>query len=202
MLMRGDMSLVQVTRVDAVVIGGSSGGVEALGRILPALGAELAVPVIVVLHQPASRPSLLAQLFRERCPPPVREAEDKLALEPGVWFAPAGYHLYVEAERSFALSVDASEHFVRPAVDVLFDSAAQTFGARLAALVLTGANDDGALGARSVRKAGGLVMVQDPSSAVAPEMPRAAISLADPQIIAPLDALGALLSTLVASTRP
>jgi two-component system, chemotaxis family, protein-glutamate methylesterase/glutaminase len=202
MLTKGDMSLVESTCVGAVVIGGSSGGVEALGRIVPALGPELAVPLIVVLHQPASRPSLLAQIFRERCAAPVREAEDKLTLEPGVWFAPPGYHLYVEAERTFALSVDASEHFVRPAVDVLFDSAAQTFGARLAALVLTGANDDGALGARSVRRAGGLVIVQDPRSAVAPEMPRAAISLADPQIIAPLDALAGLLSTLVASARP
>lgn len=196
------MALVESVHVDAVVIGGSTGGVEALGRILPALAPLVEVPVIVVLHQPGGRPSLLAQLFRERCRVPVREAADKLEVEPGVWFAPAGYHLYVEEERTFALSVDASEHFVRPAVDVLFDSAARTYGSALAALVLTGANDDGARGANSVRRAGGLVIVEEPRQAVAPEMPRAAIALADPQIIAPLHALGAIVSTLAASTRP
>jgi len=190
------------TAFEAVVIGGSTGGVEALGQILPALPRELRVPVIVVLHQPAGRPSLLARIFAERCAAPVREAADKLAIAPGVWFAPAGYHLYVERDRTFALSVDESEHFVRPAIDVLFDAAARVYGPLLAAVVLTGANADGALGARNVRRHGGLVIVQDSDSAVAPEMPAAAIAAAAPQCVVPLASVAGLLLQLLPSAAP
>ncbi|MET0340955.1 MAG: chemotaxis protein CheB [Polyangiales bacterium] len=176
--------------VDAVVIGASAGAVEALGVLLPALPAGLKPPVIVCVHLPSNHPSLLTELFRPRCTLPVREAEDKQPIAPGtVWFAPPGYHLLVEQTGHFALSIDEPVHFSRPSIDVLFESAADAYGARLLALVLTGANQDGATGAASVREAGGWVGVQDPSTALASTMPSLALSRARPQCVGSLTEL-------------
>ncbi|MET0287467.1 MAG: chemotaxis protein CheB [Polyangiales bacterium] len=180
------------TRVDAVVLGASAGAVDALGVILPTLPATLAVPVIIVVHIPASRPSLLVELFAAKCALPVREAEDKLAIAPGtVWFAPPGYHLLVERERTFALSLDELVNHSRPSIDVLFESAAEAYGERLLAMVLTGANHDGAHGAAQVQAAGGLIAVQDPKTANVSAMPELAIGRTKPDIIGTLPELAA-----------
>ena len=177
----------QQTDVDAIVIGASAGAIEALGVLLPALPATLPAPVIVVVHLPANHQSLLTELFKPRCALRVREAEDKQTVEPGtVWFAPPGYHLLIERDRSFALSVDEPVHFSRPSIDVLFESAVDAYQARLLALVLTGANQDGASGAAMIREAGGLVGVQDPSTAIASTMPALAIARARPQCVGTL----------------
>jgi two-component system chemotaxis response regulator CheB len=182
---------------DAIVIGASAGAVESLRELLPALSLSPRVPVIVVVHVPADRPSLLPQLFAGMCRVPVREPVDKQPLEGGViWFAPPGYHLLIETDRSFALSVDAPVNFSRPSVDVLFESAADTYGAKLAAVVLSGANEDGAQGAEAVRKAGGFVLVQEPALALARSMPEAAIHRADPQLVGSLAEIAATLSHL------
>lgn len=111
----------------------------------------------------------------------------------GIWFAAPNYHLLLEADRSFAFSTDLPVNFSRPSVDVLFECAADVFGKRLGCIVLTGANEDGARGALAVREKGGLVIVQDPSSAEAKQMPMAAISSANPQIIAPLPEIAELI---------
>jgi two-component system chemotaxis response regulator CheB len=183
---------------DAIVIGASAGAVESLRELLPALSLSPRVPVIVVVHVPADRPSLLPQLFAGMCRVPVREPVDKQPLEGGViWFAPAGYHLLIESDRSFALSVDPPVNFSRPSVDVLFESAADTYGAKLAAVVLSGANDDGAQGAEAVRKAGGFVLVQEPGQALARSMPEAAIHRADPQLVGSLAEIATTLSQLI-----
>ena len=170
-------------RAAAVLIGGSAGAVAVLGEILPALPAKLNVPVIVVVHLPAGRPSALSELFSRRCALAVREPTDKQPVEPGIWFAPADYHLLIEQDRSFALSIDEPVKFSRPSIDVLFESAASAYGAELLGIVLTGANDDAALGACAIRARGGMLAVQDPSCAEAAAMPRAAIALAAPQLI-------------------
>lgn len=173
--------------VDAVVIGASAGAIEALGVLLPALPPTLKPPVIVCVHLPPSHPSLLTELFRPRCALPVAEAEDKRPVEPGkVWFAPPGYHLLVEQTRCFALSIDEPVHFSRPSIDVLFESAADAYRDRLLALVLTGANQDGASGAATIRDAGGWVGVQDPATAIATAMPSLAIARARPQCVGSL----------------
>jgi two-component system chemotaxis response regulator CheB len=179
-------------RVDAVVLGASAGAVDALGVILPTLPASLAVPVIIVVHIPASRPSLLVELFAAKCALPVREAEDKLPVTPGtVWFAPPGYHLLVERERTFALSLDESVNHSRPSIDVLFESAADAYSERLLAMVLTGANHDGAHGAERIQAAGGLVAVQDPKTANVSAMPESAIGRTKPDMIGTLSELAA-----------
>jgi two-component system chemotaxis response regulator CheB len=186
---------------DAIVIGASAGAVESLSELLPALSLSPRVPVVVVVHVPADRPSLLPQLFGGMCRVPVREPIDKEPLEGGViWFAPPGYHLLVETDRSFALSVDPPVNFSRPSVDVLFESAADTYGDKLAAVVLSGANDDGAQGAHAVRRAGGFVLVQEPAQALARRMPEAAIHRADPQLVGSLAEIATTLGRLMGAS--
>ena len=162
---------------DAIVVGGSSGGIDALLYMLPALPATLRAAVLVVMHLPRDRPSLLAEIFRHRCGLPLKEAHDKDAIAPGtVYFAPPDYHLLVDAGPRLALSVDAPVHFSRPSIDVLFESAADQYGERLLGILLSGANEDGARGLQAIAAAGGLVVVQDPASASMPAMPHAALA--------------------------
>lgn len=179
-------------RIDAIVVGASAGAIEALGHLLPALPADLGVPVVIVVHLPPRRPSLLVSIFETRCALPIREPQDKDPVVAGhIYFAPPDYHLLIEADRTFALSVEEPVNFSRPSIDVLIESAAVVYGARLLALILTGASRDGASGAAQVRRAGGLVAVQDPNSAEAQIMPRAAIESARPQLIGSLPELAA-----------
>lgn len=183
--------------IGAVVIGGSAGGVEALGRLLPALRGDLPLPVIVVLHLPRERPSLLAEIFRTRCALPTCEAQDKEPALPGkVYFAPPDYHLLVDKGPCLALSVDEPVFYSRPAIDVLFESAADLFGPRLLGIILTGGNEDGALGLAAVARAGGVTMVQDPESAQTPAMPLAALARGPVDFVLPLDQIARVLATL------
>ena len=168
-------------RFDVVVIGVSAGGVDLLLENLPALPEGFPVPVVICLHSPAGTTSELAKMLDDRAAVEVREAVDKESLVPGrVYLAPGGYHLLVERDAVLSLSVDEPVRFARPSVDVLFDSAAHVFRERVLAVVLTGANDDGARGARRIKDAGGTVIVQDPATAAAPNMPRAAMAAVAP----------------------
>lgn len=170
---------VDRTPLSVVAIGASAGGVEALGVLLAALPADFAAAVLIVLHIPPDRPSRLPELFRARCALPLREAVDKEILESGtVYFAPPGYHLQVEPGNWLSLSADAPVNHSRPSIDVLFESAAFACGARLLAVVLTGANADGAQGLRAVREAGGTAWVQAPHDAQHEAMPAAALAVA------------------------
>jgi two-component system chemotaxis response regulator CheB len=183
-------------RVQAIVIGGSSGALEALGAILPALPAGFPIPVAVVLHVPEGK-SYVAQVLRTRSVLVVKEAEDKEPLAPAtVYLAPPSYHLLIERNRCFALSADDPVNFSRPAIDVLFDSAADSYGPNLAGLILTGASDDGARGLAHVKEAGGTALVQSPGTAAMPLMPEAAIRLAQVDRILPLAELGPHLAGL------
>ena len=180
-------------RADAVVVGGSAGALEVLSKLLPGLPATSQVPVIVVVHLAPRRPSLLPELFARRCQLPVREPYDKQPVEPGIWFAPPDYHLLIEANHCFALSIDAPVKFSRPSIDVLFESAARVYGAGLLGVLLTGANDDGMLGACVIRKLGGVLAVQDPDTAEAQEMPKAAIRRAAPQFVGTVEELASMM---------
>jgi two-component system chemotaxis response regulator CheB len=163
-------------RVDAIVIGASAGAIQALSRILPALPADYPIPVLIVVHVPADRADLLAPLFQAKCRVVVKEAEDKEPIMPGfVYFGPSDYHLLVEADRTVSLSADEPVLYSRPSIDVLFESAADAYGAGLVGVILTGANEDGAAGLRALAAAGGLALVEDPMDAFAPAMPSAAL---------------------------
>ena len=107
----------------------------------------------------------------------VKEAEDKETLQPGTaYLAPAGYHLLIEPNRSFSLSVDEKVNYSRTAIDPLFESAADVFGAKLIGILLTGANHDGAQGLKIIKQRGGMTIVQNPKTAESPSMPKAALN--------------------------
>jgi two-component system chemotaxis response regulator CheB len=178
----------------AVVIGASAGALEALSLILPGLPEEFALPVMVVVHIPPDRRSVLAELFQAKCRVRVMEAEDKEPILAGtIYFAPPDYHLLVEADRTLALSTDEPVLFSRPSIDVLFESAADAYGPDLIAIILTGANQDGAKGLGAVVAAGGRAIVQMPGAAFASAMPEAAIAMCPGAQIISLDAIAKFL---------
>lgn len=186
--------------VRAVAIGASAGAVQALQAILPAMAAGYGLPVLVVVHVPPDRANMLVPLFQARCAITVKEAEDKEPALPGViYFAPSDYHLLVEPDESLALSVDEPVNYSRPSIDVLFESAADTYGAGLVGVVLTGANHDGAAGLRAIINAGGLAVVEDPGGAYATAMPLAAIKACPSARVMTLDAIASYLSNLGAA---
>lgn len=184
-------------RIEMVVIGGSAGGVDALVGLVPALPAGFGPAVACILHVPADRESRLAELFAARALLPVREAQDKEPIQPGtVYFAGSGYHLSVEADRSFSLSCEPPVQFARPAIDILMESAADVYGPALAGILLTGANFDGAAGMCRIRERGGLTIVQDPEEAQARSMPEEAIRRCAPHLVLPLSAIRTVLPLL------
>ncbi|MFT4067117.1 chemotaxis protein CheB [Paraburkholderia sp.] len=161
---------------DLVVIGGSAGGLEALSVLIGALPARFAPAVMIVTHLPPDAPSYLVQALAHRCALPLLEPDAGERILPGrVHVAPPGYHMLVEVDRTVALSTDAAVRFSRPSIDVLFESAAAVYGARLLAILLSGSNDDGAHGLECVRAFGGTAWVQTPETAGSPAMPLAAI---------------------------
>ncbi len=161
----------------AIVIGGSAGGFEALRAILPALGKGFPLPILIVQHLHPSDDELFASHLARLSKPRVIVPCDKQAIEPGcIYVAPANYHLLVEHDETIALSIDERVYWSRPSIDVLFASAARVWGEALIAVILSGANGDGAAGMATIKNGGGLTIAQDPASCEHPVMPQAAIA--------------------------
>ncbi|WP_198972052.1 chemotaxis protein CheB [Xylophilus sp. ASV27] len=178
-------------------IGASAGGVEALLQILGELPPRFRLPIVAVLHLPDERNSRLVEVFGQRVALAVHEAAPGEPILPGhLYFAPPGYHLLVEADRSFSLSCEAPVLFSRPSIDVLLDSAAHAYRERLAAMLLTGASADGAAGLAQAGALGGFTAVQDPASARVATMPAAALALRQPDRVLDLPGLRRLLIEL------
>jgi two-component system chemotaxis response regulator CheB len=184
---------------DLVVMGSSWGGLVALETILRALPNDFGAAIAIAQHRsPDSGSGALSAMLGRYSALEVCEAGDKEPIEPGrVYIAPPDYHLYVE-EGSFALDVDDAVQYSRPSIDVLFDSAADVYGERLAAVILTGANQDGAYGITRVRRRGGLTIAQDPATAAKREMPAAAIATGAVDRVLPLDEIGPVLASVSA----
>jgi two-component system, chemotaxis family, protein-glutamate methylesterase/glutaminase len=164
------------TIYETILIGVSAGGMRALTEIIPRLPEDFSVPVIVLQHLGPDGGDYLATHLDQISAVRVKEAEEGEVVEPGtVYTAPAGYHLLLEDDRSFALSGEPPVNYSRPAIDVLFESAVQVCGEQLIGLILTGANSDGAKGLAEIKAAGGLTIVQNPETAEADAMPLAAI---------------------------
>jgi two-component system chemotaxis response regulator CheB len=188
-------------RISAIVIGASAGGVDALSTLLPTLPAQATIPVLIVLHLPREKPSLLADIFTPKCALPVREAQDKEPVAPGtIYFSPPDYHLLVDRGPRhvphLALSVDEPVNFSRPAIDVLFESASEVYGECLLGIVLTGGNHDGAAGLAAVAQAGGQTIVQAPHDAQLSYMPEAALARLTPTAVLTLAQIAALFRSL------
>lgn len=183
--------------VEAVVIGTSAGGLAALSVLVDGLAATFRLPLLVVQHIPSGVPTQLAEIFQRKTDLHVKEADEKETVRGGtLYFAAPGYHLLVEQDASLSLSQDDSVHFSRPSIDVLFESAADAWGERVAGILLTGANEDGAAGLEAIHRAGGLTIVQDPDEAEVDSMPRAALQRFAPDYILPLRDIHRLLREL------
>jgi two-component system chemotaxis response regulator CheB len=184
-------------RIDAIVIGASAGGIEALMVLLPALSPTLVPPIFIVLHLPRDRPSLLPEIFAPKCALAVCEAQDKEPVRPGtVYFAPPDYHLLIDDGPVLALAADELVNYSRPSIDVLFESAAEVYRSRLLGIILTGANDDGTAGLAAVRQAGGITIVQQPHSAQVKSMVISALNRNPDSHVLDLDGISAALATL------
>ncbi|OYW33625.1 MAG: hypothetical protein B7Z41_04855 [Rhizobiales bacterium 12-66-7] len=183
--------------MEAIVIGASAGGPAALQTIMAGLCADIHVAVIVVVHVKADTEDLMSPLLDRSSKWPVTTARERTRIEPGhAYVAPPGYHLLIERDRRFSLSVDKRISFSRPSIDVLFESAADAYGANLVGVLLTGANADGAAGMKRIREAGGTALIQDPADAAVPIMPQAALDMAGADLCAPLPELVAALNRM------
>ncbi|MET4693067.1 chemotaxis protein CheB [Endozoicomonas lisbonensis] len=171
------MPVKEVSPVERiVVIGASAGGFSALQTIFSELGSEFNFPILVCKHLGIGDEKGLVDVLANRTGTTVMLSQDKLPMYNGcIYMAPGNYHLQVESRDMLSLSIDERVCHSRPAVDVLFESAADVFGENVTAIVLTGANSDGAAGVRAVKEAGGKVVAQSPESAEAKIMPKAAI---------------------------
>lgn len=181
---------------DIAVVGASGGGVEALQRLVAGLPADYPGTLFVVLHIPSDSPSVLARILDRAGPLPARTAVDGSGFQRGeIWVAPPDRHLVLEPER-MRLAVGPRENRHRPAIDVLFRSAAVAYGPRVTGVVMTGSLDDGAAGLWAVKMRGGVAIVQDPADALYPEMPRVALEIVDVDHCLPLASIPAQLVRL------
>jgi two-component system chemotaxis response regulator CheB len=162
---------------EAIVIGASAGGSEALAALFRNLPSNFKLPIIVVLHISEDANSI-ADFFSPLSSMNIKESEDKEEIKKGVvYFAPPGYHLSIENNYSFSLSLEERVNFSRPSIDILFETAAEVYKDNLIGIVLTGANKDGAEGLKMISDIGGKCIVQNPKEAYIDIMPKAAIKL-------------------------
>lgn len=158
---------------EALFIGGSAGALDVLLQVLPGLEANLPFPIVLVLHRKPGKDSLLTDLLRSKTRLLVKEAEEKEELHGGViYIAPPDYHLLTEDDGTISLDASEKVNFSRPSIDVSFESAAEVFAEGLVCILLSGSNSDGTLGLQTVKKAGGKIIIQKPSTAVASFMPQ------------------------------
>lgn len=171
----------------AIVMGLSAGGMNALNVIFSMIPAYFSIPIIIVQHVgPRSNGEWIA-ILNNQSPLIIKEADEKEEIKPGfVYFAPPNYHLLVEKNQTLSLTIDERVNYARPSIDVLFETAAETYTNRLVGVVLTGSNSDGAKGMKKIQEMGGITIVQDPTTADSPSMPAAVIASILPNHILPL----------------
>lgn len=182
---------------EAIVVGVSAGGLGALAQVLPKFDKNMTLPVMIVQHQSHDSDDFLVRYFDRLCRHSVKEVEDKMPVESGtIYFAPGNYHLLVEPDKTLSLSTEARVNYSRPSIDVLFESAADTYTDRLVGIILTGANIDGTHGAARIKKLGGLIIVQDPATAEADTMPMSVIKHVQVDHVLPLNRIGNFVNSL------
>lgn len=181
----------------AIVIGTSAGGVEALTKLFKGLRPGFSIPILIVQHISPTSDSYLAQHLNRLTTITVTEALDKVPIERfHAYLAPPNYHLLVEEDKTISLTVDEKVSYARPSIDVLFETAARAYGHYLLGIILTGANADGASGARIIREMGGFMVVQEPHSAHIPTMPEAALHTAGADFVGKLEEIIDFLNNL------
>ena len=180
-----------------VVIGGSAGAIPALQTLLGGLPASFAAPILIVQHLAADAPSLLPHILERACHLPAHQPVDGEPLRPGVvYVAPPDHHLLVDGDRA-SVTRGPKENRFRPSVDALFRSAAYTRGRDVVGVVLSGLLDDGTSGLWTVKRRGGVAVVQHPDDAQFPDMPLSALREVEVDHVVPIQAMAELLTRLV-----
>ena len=173
---------------EAIVIGVSSGGMNAMKIIFSLLPENFSIPIIIVQHIGSQSENLWIKLLNDKSKLEIKEADEKEKIEKGkVYIAPANYHLLIEKNKTFSLTTDEKVNFARPSIDVLFESAAEAYQNKLIGVVLTGSNNDGTRGIKRIKDYGGLTIVQDPDTAESFFMPASVIASFLPDYILPLE---------------
>lgn len=193
------------TRLDALVIGTSTGGPNALAAMLPQIPVDFPLPIFIVQHMPPVFTARLAERLNQLCPITVVEAKDRMVVEPGkAYLAPGDFHMTLRRQGTstvIVLNQEPPECSCRPAVDVLFRSASQLYAANLMSVVLTGMGQDGMKGCEVIRKAGGYVIAQDEQTSVVWGMPGAVTRSGLAHQVLPLERIGKEVVSIVRSTK-
>lgn len=168
----------KIKQAEVLMIGCSAGGFSLLHDLILQLSENYPLAIIVVIHRSRKYESRLEKDLSEKGVIPVEKVGDKQIMERGkVYFAPADYHLLLEPDGYFTLDFSEPVHFCRPSIDVTFQSVADVLGSKVIGVLLSGANQDGAIGIKYIRDKGGLTVVQDPEDAEVDTMPLSAIKL-------------------------
>ncbi len=184
-------------KYEVIVMGASAGGMNALQHILTVLSEDFLIPIIIVQHISRHSDNYLVQYLNDLCNFTVKEADEKeIPVSGTIYIAPPNYHLLLEEDTSFSLSVEKQVNYSRPSIDILFESASDTYGEKLIGIVLTGANRDGSLGLKMIKNNGGLTIVQDPDNAEVDIMPKAAIKNTEIDYILSLEEIGQFLNKI------
>jgi two-component system chemotaxis response regulator CheB len=186
-----------------VAIGVSTGGPDALAKLLPSFPANFALPIVIAQHMPPVFTTLLARRLASKCAVPVREAKaGDFLTPPGIWIAPGDYHMVIhEEERRMSLRTHQGprENFCRPSVDVLFRSVAAIYGASCVGVILTGMGQDGLKGCEALSATGANLIVQDEATSVVWGMPGFVARAGLAEKILPLDQIAGEIIRRVAS---
>lgn len=183
-----------MSKYKLVVFGASAGGVSAFQSILSKLPSDFKAPIVVVHHLPSQSKIDVNLVYGTKTKLRVEQLEDKQPLLPGtVYFAPPDYHLLIERDLTASFDVSEPVNFSRPSIDVTFLSVADSLGKDAFAVLLTGANSDGANGISELHARGAMTLIQDPKTAESPRMPESALSLSPKSRVAPLDAIPGIL---------
>ena len=178
-------------RFDAVVIGVSAGGINALGKLVASFPFGYCMPVFIVQHISPKSENYLVDILRKSTKMAVKEADENEKITNGtIYVAPPNYHMLIDDNQTIALSTEDRISFARPSVDVLFESAAFVYTSKLIGVILTGANKDGASGLKMIKELGGIAIVQNPATAEVNSMPAAAIRATNVDYVLDLEEVG------------
>ncbi len=184
-------------RYEAIVIGVSSGGMNAMKVMFSLLPKDFNTPVIIVQHIGTHSDSQWIKLLNDKSNLLINEADEKEKIESGkVYLAPANYHLLIEKDKTFSLTIGERVNYSRPSIDVLFESAAEAYTNKLIGVILTGSNNDGTNGIKRVKECGGITIIQNPETAESAYMPKSAIAAIKPDYVLSLEAIAELLIEL------
>jgi two-component system chemotaxis response regulator CheB len=179
---------------EAIVIGVSSGGMKAMKIMFSLLPENFSTPIIIVQHISAHSDNQWIKLLNDKSNLPIKETDEKEKIERGnVYIAPPNYHLLIEKDKTFSLTIDERVNYARPSIDVMFESAAEAYKNKLIGVILTGSNNDGTKGMKRIQECGGLTIVQDPATAESSYMPASVIAAMQVDYVLPLNGIIALL---------